>query len=85
MNVGVFEKLTAFNKCMEDVVIILKALETNPDFHKGSVELFTLEAETLRASVNRYIGERVVAVADEESTRLDAIRDSRKPETEEEP
>jgi hypothetical protein len=81
MNVGVFEKLTAFNKCMEDVVIILKALEVNPDFDKGSMELFTLDAETLRAGVNRYIGERVVAVADKESTRLDAIRDSRKPET----
>lgn len=84
MNVGVFEKLTAFNKCMEDVVIILKALELNPDFDKGSVELFTLDAEMLRAGVNRYVGERVVATADEESTRLDAIREARKPEKEEE-
>jgi hypothetical protein len=85
MNVGVFEKLTAFNRCMEDVVMILKAFEMDPDFHKGSVELFTLDAETLRAGVNRYVGERLVGVSDEESTKLDAIRDARKPETEEEP
>ena len=85
MNVGVFEKLTAFNKCMEDVVLILKALETDPDFDKGSVELFTLDAETLRAGVNRYIGERIVGVSDAEATKLDAIRDARKPEEEEEP
>ena len=84
MNVGVYEKLTAFNRHMEDVVILLKALEMDPDFHKESVELFTLEAETLKASVNRYIGERIVSVADKESVTLDAIRDARKPGTEEE-
>ena len=84
MNVGVFEKLTAFNRHMEDVVLILKALENDPDFDKGSVELFTLDAETLRAGVNRYIGERIVGVSDKEATKLDAIRDTRKPEVEEE-
>ncbi|MGH7782274.1 MAG: hypothetical protein ACREO5_00295 [Candidatus Binatia bacterium] len=80
-----FEKLTSFNRHMEDVVLILKALESDPDFDKGSVELFTLEAESLRAGVNRYIGERVVAIADKEAITLDAIRDSRKPAIEEEP
>ena len=83
MNVGVFEKLTAFNRHMEDVVLILKALETDPDFDKGSMELFTLDAESLQVGVNRYIGERVTAVADKKAVQLDAIRDARKPEIEE--
>ena len=60
MNVGVFEKLTAFNRHMEDVVLILKALEMDPDFDKSSVEIFTLDAETLKAAVNQYVGERIV-------------------------
>ncbi len=85
MNVGMYEKLTAFNRHMEDVAMILKALEMDPDFDKGSVELFTLDAESLKAGVNRYIGERIVGVADKEAITLDAIRESKKPETEEEP
>lgn len=84
MNVGVYEKLTAFNRHMEDVVLILKALETDPDFDKGSVELFTLDADALRAGVNRYIGERIVNVADKQAIELDAIREARKPERPEE-
>jgi hypothetical protein len=74
MNVGVYEKLTAFNRCMEDVVLILKAYETMQEFDKGSMELFTREAEQLRASVNRYVGERMVNEADKEAVRLDALR-----------
>lgn len=68
---------------MDDVVIILKALETTEGFDKGSMELFTHDAEQLKAGVNRYFGERLTAEADKEAVRLDALRPA--PEEEEEP
>lgn len=68
---------------MEDVVMILRAYEALPDFDKGSMELFTRDAEQLKASVNRYVGERMVNEADKEAVRLDALRPAS--EQEEEP
>jgi hypothetical protein len=81
MNVGVFEKLTSFNRCMEDVVMILKAYEATPPFDQACIEIYTREAEQLRASVNRYVSEVVIRDADETATRLDK---ERPPGTEEE-
>lgn len=84
MKLEVFERLLNLNRNLDRVIMNLKHLESMPEFDKGSIELFTEEGETLRASVNRYIGERVVGEADKESVRLDAIRDTRKPPEEEE-
>lgn len=84
MDVEVFEVLLTVNRSLDSVIESLKKLETNNDFDKGSVELFTIEAEQLKAGVNRYIGERMVHVADADSSRLDAIRDSHKKNGEEE-
>jgi hypothetical protein len=81
MNVGIFEKLTAFNRCMDDVVMILKAYETTPGFDQGSVEIYTREAEQLKASVTRYVGEAMIREADETAVRLDGVSE-KKPEEE---
>jgi hypothetical protein len=77
MNAGDYEKLTAFNKCMDDVVMILKVYETTDGFKQEAVEIYTREAEQLKSSVNRYVGEVMIREADETATRLDK---SEKPE-----
>jgi hypothetical protein len=74
MNAGDYEKLTTFNRCMDDVVMILKAWETTSGFDQGSVELYTREAEQLKASVNRYVAEVMIRIADATSVRLDKGR-----------
>jgi hypothetical protein len=83
MNVGDYEKLTAFNRCMDDVLIILRAWETTTYFDKGSVELYTREAEQLKASVNRYVGEVIIREADEITVRLDKASEGKEPPIEE--
>ena len=77
MNVGVFEKLTLFNRCMDDVLMVLKVYETTPGFDRGSIEVYSREAEQLKAGLNRYFGEVMIREADETATRLDKEEEER--------
>lgn len=85
MHAEVFERLLSLNRGLEQVIADLKSLESVKEFDQGSIELYTRNAEDLKAGVNRYVAEMIIADADRESVRLDAQRPPAEREEEEEP
>lgn len=83
MHIEVFEKLLNLNRNFERVIVNLKHLESVEGFGKTSVEKFRLEAERLRAGINRYVSEQIGDDADKECERLNPLVYPQKPETEE--
>jgi hypothetical protein len=74
MRVKVFERLLSVNRGLGQVIGDLKSLDSVEELKGDSLAKFAVDAERLKAAVNRFVAEMVRIDADNEAARIDKMR-----------